>query len=214
MPTSLTGVYIAGIWEKDLHRGLCWQPAGEPRYSAQHETYMAPSFSWASQTGAVNWPFTSANLQSAFRVVECKTELDGVDPFGRVRAGHLILEGKCVTVRTKRHRGSHDFHEISFRLGHLGQMYSRLVRYEGPLESTGTLGTRHDDDKELFLFLLSYNRSHRLRIMSYVVPTHIVIALELVTTTPQSIFRRIGLLGEDFDDTVFQNAETKRVTII
>jgi len=97
MPNSLTGKYTAGIWETDLLHGLCWQPVGMPRPSTRRAAYTAPSFSWASWTGSVNWPLDTSNMQPAFHVIECMTELDGVDPFGRVKAGQLVLEGKCVS---------------------------------------------------------------------------------------------------------------------
>jgi hypothetical protein len=45
-------VYIYGLWESDLHRGLLWQTADA---KTPRGGYRAPTWSWAARDGYVSW---------------------------------------------------------------------------------------------------------------------------------------------------------------
>lgn len=111
--------YLAGLWKSDLHRGLLWSPflkrnvqdVLEPcshgyRFKHVSQEYIAPSWSWASCPGPVNWlgeingrlPADSAffpeyRLLNAEVVVADRTNL-----YGRVSSACLELEAKLLRV--------------------------------------------------------------------------------------------------------------------
>ncbi|KAK0737190.1 hypothetical protein B0T21DRAFT_410641 [Apiosordaria backusii] len=91
---SETDTYLAGLWLRDLPRHLMWSagaidPNLPPRGSLRHTEYYAPTWSWASISGAVHHYPEPLELQ--VRIVECKTEPSTFNRFGPVRSGHLKL---------------------------------------------------------------------------------------------------------------------------
>ena len=47
------GMYLAGVWQVDLHSQLAWRPLLDKDLCRQGSLYTAPSFSWAARTGDV-----------------------------------------------------------------------------------------------------------------------------------------------------------------
>lgn len=132
------GRYFAGIWENDLALGLLWMPIAESevafvsrvwswppdateslsktpfivlnRTVARQPTYLAPSWSWASLDGCIQWPSFPHNhfgsiIQSAIdllygeiRLINVSLQLEGRSSFGRISSGYLTLEGRYCTV--------------------------------------------------------------------------------------------------------------------
>jgi hypothetical protein len=68
------GRYLAGLWEDDLGWGLCWNV--KQARTKRLETYRAPTWSWASVLGQVQWPkteiFRQLFLQSTFKLVDAE----------------------------------------------------------------------------------------------------------------------------------------------
>ncbi|KLU80985.1 hypothetical protein MAPG_00081 [Magnaporthiopsis poae ATCC 64411] len=104
--TSYT--YCAGLWREDIITGLCWRrdrsddpcEAAAPR-AAPASNYVAPSWSWASVSGAVQPP--RASLRFAYptpldsvAVLNCEVEVIGKNPFGRVGSGRLTLRAPVL----------------------------------------------------------------------------------------------------------------------
>jgi hypothetical protein len=87
--------YYAGIWEGDLIRGLLWS---NYHYRERSETYVAPSWSWASQEHRIRKIATFPNYQhlETVKVIDIQTIPIGDNSMGCVSSGHLILEGKVV----------------------------------------------------------------------------------------------------------------------
>ncbi|CZR68030.1 uncharacterized protein PAC_17929 [Phialocephala subalpina] len=100
------GTYVAGLWSQDLVFGLLWynktnQPLRRPA------RYRAPSWSWASVDGPINF-FTMNGGLIPERLIEIEdlvfwTSPAGPDPFGRVTGGALTVtgylkEGKIKTI--------------------------------------------------------------------------------------------------------------------
>jgi hypothetical protein len=109
------GQYYAGLWEYNLLLSLQWEALDTAKCSRE-EAYIAPSFSWASQTGPVVWYHNTENLPSAETYnfseiieVSCTAE---TDLFGVVTQGHLKLQGWITEMIIN----SKDWHEPDGRL--------------------------------------------------------------------------------------------------
>ncbi|KAI4864971.1 HET-domain-containing protein [Hypoxylon rubiginosum] len=59
MKENVLGPYIdfAGVWQANIHRELLWRPYGIPTYPDKQR---APSWSWASLDGGVEFPMTAS----------------------------------------------------------------------------------------------------------------------------------------------------------
>ncbi|KAF5543003.1 het-domain-containing protein [Fusarium mexicanum] len=92
--------YLAGMWEDNLGIELCWARAYRgyqdlPTISAE---YVAPSWSWASIPGAVKSRVerTINTFEPSFTIIEANSDVSGLNPFGRVTAGHLLMRGQIA----------------------------------------------------------------------------------------------------------------------
>jgi len=85
---------------KDVVRGLLWR--GQTKISLKLPgQYIAPSWSWAALTGPVSYSFAmsvcSLSTRNSSReditpqIIQISVNPEGIDPFGRVRSGHIIL---------------------------------------------------------------------------------------------------------------------------
>ncbi|KAH8650663.1 heterokaryon incompatibility protein-domain-containing protein [Tricladium varicosporioides] len=101
------GAYYAGIWERHLILSLQWESLNT-QYCHRHREYVAPSWSWASRSGAVIWYMNSTTLRTPvptsatheFAAIVCiSCTAVGVDPFGKVSAGQLILRGYVTKMK-------------------------------------------------------------------------------------------------------------------
>ncbi|KAH7312978.1 heterokaryon incompatibility protein-domain-containing protein [Rhexocercosporidium sp. MPI-PUGE-AT-0058] len=93
--------YMAGMWQSSLLETLLWMreaklPVKRP------ERYRAPSWSWASIEGEIDFPGRYAaddddgrHSRLVIELVTCHTQLENsVAPYGAVRSGILKLKGK------------------------------------------------------------------------------------------------------------------------
>lgn len=93
--------YLAGMWKSNLLETLLWMreaksPMKRPR------RYRAPSWSWASIDGEVDFPSRFAadddderRSRLVVQLVECHAKLENsLTPYGAVRSGSLKLKGK------------------------------------------------------------------------------------------------------------------------
>ncbi|KAF5628935.1 het-domain protein [Fusarium sp. NRRL 52700] len=89
--------YLAGMWEDSLGIGLCWARAyrGHQDLPTISTEYVAPSWSWASIPGAVENRVerTISIFEPSFTIIEASSDVSGLNPFGRVTAGHLLIRG-------------------------------------------------------------------------------------------------------------------------
>ncbi|KAJ4208736.1 hypothetical protein NW767_001845 [Fusarium falciforme] len=94
----MTGdTYCAGLWRGDIARGLMWY-----RQAPVKETpkYLAPSWSWASKTSAVDGGmdpyFMIQNTRvvggTSLEVIDVQLELGTSDPFGKLKGGEFELK--------------------------------------------------------------------------------------------------------------------------
>lgn len=114
--TSVLGVYVAGLWENGLVRGLNWY-----RWTSEFEEdrpqpqeYIAPSWSWASMRSGCKyhrtWPDTAAlwpewakesehfHRTLSPRLLSYHTELATSDPYGRISDASIKLRGYTRSV--------------------------------------------------------------------------------------------------------------------
>ncbi|ESZ96972.1 hypothetical protein SBOR_2654 [Sclerotinia borealis F-4128] len=115
---SIGGKYLAGLWENHLPYGLVWRRIGKPEVSAfvlstastGPQTFIAPSWSWASLNSEVSmFPTNSENRDDLCRISESHVDLASGDPYGQVRGGYIKVTGKlaraeyndtCIFVQT------------------------------------------------------------------------------------------------------------------
>lgn len=91
--------YLAGLWEKDLVKQLCWftHKGSASVESSRPTTYRAPSWSWASVEGAcilpyfVNWLDPSEPM---IEILSAHIELASEDETGPVKGGYLDVLGR------------------------------------------------------------------------------------------------------------------------
>ena len=98
-----TITYLAGLWSFDLIKGLTWRRSTRLTSLARPKAYRAPSWSWASVEGEIEWwPDLESWLIVAYcaSIVEARTSPTG-NPFGSVQGGHVHIRGYLCTIRKK-----------------------------------------------------------------------------------------------------------------
>lgn len=89
--------YLAGLWDTDIHRQLCWR-AGDSSEDGNAEQYRAPTWSWASFEGRVYTDLPNMNdfIPQAEILESVCVLANSNDPFGQV-----VREGTYLRVRSK-----------------------------------------------------------------------------------------------------------------
>lgn len=86
--------YIAGLWSVNLLDGLSWTARGSGHRIAQ---YVAPSWSWASRSGEIEYgPMGTANASFECEVIKWEVTTSNGDQFGPVVGATLELSAACV----------------------------------------------------------------------------------------------------------------------
>lgn len=94
------GRYIAGIWEHDMIYELLWICSANDGEFSISPSYRAPSWSWAAMDGQITWvndPRRQAMLL-LFDLLDVNIELEGSDPYGRIKHGDLVVSGCFTTI--------------------------------------------------------------------------------------------------------------------
>ena len=92
--------YLTGLWREDLNDDLTWvveNPSLDSRASTS-TSYTAPSWSWASYHGPLEFKGASP---AAAEISKAEVSLAGLDPFGRVSGGYLVVHGRCKDAIVK-----------------------------------------------------------------------------------------------------------------
>ena len=113
LQVCLNDKYCAGLWLRDLHRGLQWQSSWKaPGICRLTPSYRAPSWSWASVDGRVwydrtfgrgknptgDWRTETDDLHEVAEAVDCAPVSDA-NSFGEVREGRLRLCGYLTVAK-------------------------------------------------------------------------------------------------------------------
>lgn len=84
--------YVAGLWRQDIEQQLCWKIRTQ---KPKVETPRAPSWSWASVDGIVDFP--GPHKQEVLRYIDVLDVSIGLyDPFGEILTGRIIIS--CVLL--------------------------------------------------------------------------------------------------------------------
>lgn len=95
------GTYMAGLWRDYLHVELLWHVWGF-RAARRPSDYRAPSWSWVSVEGSIEYDFGGALPRNPIStichvdVLDINCSLKGNDSTGQVTAGYIRLRGKLV----------------------------------------------------------------------------------------------------------------------
>jgi hypothetical protein len=92
--------YLAGLWRKDLWKSLLWRRNEEytlPEPKRPPE-YRAPSWSWASMDGRIEFDTVFHDLGSVVDIISASTTLSGKDPLGQVSGGTIELRAVVVKM--------------------------------------------------------------------------------------------------------------------
>ncbi|KAF2670465.1 HET-domain-containing protein [Microthyrium microscopicum] len=92
----LNDQYLAGLWKKDLAAGICWRKYQESLQEPAY--YTAPSWSWASKIGPVDFTFTALHNYT-LEVADYSTYVHGRSRFGQVKGGYLTVKGPMRTFK-------------------------------------------------------------------------------------------------------------------
>jgi len=112
MQKSGLDTYMAGMWKQHLQFELDWRPKRENANSDDDDsspthrrpsTYTAPSFSWASVIGPIEWsPDTTGSGGDVKRYcpefLGASTVPTGADPFGAVSGGYLRVRAPLASA--------------------------------------------------------------------------------------------------------------------
>jgi hypothetical protein len=156
-------IYLAGIWLSDLARGLLWESSNAARVST---TYIAPSWSWASINGAIQYR-SYRFREELIEIVDCRTDISTVDPTGAVSAGELrvrcpILRVTSKHTKTKSYSGTETLSTYESRLRTSFVMDTRREPTHADTESgkrnaSGTHDTiEFESDPELYLAFVGW----------------------------------------------------------
>ncbi|KAK3346483.1 heterokaryon incompatibility protein-domain-containing protein [Lasiosphaeria hispida] len=86
----------AVLWKGDLVRGMLWATAHDV---SSPSTWRAPSWSWAAWQGELGWGEVYFQpVLSRCTVREVEVVPSGADPFGKLKAGHIILSASLCPV--------------------------------------------------------------------------------------------------------------------
>lgn len=102
--------YFAGLWASHIYEDLFWRVRVQEetfhnavplkreviRKARKPTEYRAPSWSWASIDAPVRF-IALAYKDLVARFVECETTPSGIDPYGRVKDGRLVIEVSLYT---------------------------------------------------------------------------------------------------------------------
>ncbi|KAI9700976.1 MAG: hypothetical protein M1820_006621 [Bogoriella megaspora] len=97
---SDTERYLAGLWYENLPWGLLWYVCGPPIHFRPSSPAIAPSWSWASLVGRIEYFCNSYQFgfASNVKILEAGCLLRSTDPTGAVRGGFIRLEGCLIPV--------------------------------------------------------------------------------------------------------------------
>lgn len=93
--------YLAGLWESDLSRRLLWsceaipstQTLAERIKFALKENFVAPSWSWASQTRGIHYRWRLTDEAKHYEILNIEVSPIGLNPFGTLKGGHMVISG-------------------------------------------------------------------------------------------------------------------------
>jgi hypothetical protein len=122
--------YVAGLWEKDMPRGLLWRSQSK---RSRPLDYASPSWSWASIIGEVYWPWDmdevrqgpdykeASKISQQFRTSDPhyhftlqRVDILGTDPYSLVTSGSITVSAFIRKMRLNPPSPNHDQGSLEF----------------------------------------------------------------------------------------------------
>jgi hypothetical protein len=92
------GRFLGGLWESNFLDELMWFSL-EPKSCQRPSKYVAPSFSWASRLGHLDWPDCNQFLLPHIEILNIHITLRSNFPFDQVNSGFLKVRGSHISVK-------------------------------------------------------------------------------------------------------------------
>ncbi|KAI1302661.1 heterokaryon incompatibility protein-domain-containing protein [Xylaria venustula] len=217
--------YLCGLWAdgNGLLFSLMWyvrskgaKPENREK-KAQSNVYIAPSWSWASTQQEVSWGdpyYDESKYLVEIDVRNCNCLCSGLDPFGKVTCGWIVITGKVMSIQ-----------ETMSRPPRLGTYEQTLLRKFGSISDSAPDDevARSESIGKNLVYLLWAENSSRWANRNY---TAMILApvdlgdnhtgdIDLVPEhlkTSSKIYRRIGMTRRPWDEWAFQ--ETLRLETV
>ncbi|KAJ0421268.1 heterokaryon incompatibility protein-domain-containing protein [Aspergillus carlsbadensis] len=181
------GKYLAGLWSDDLQYELLWTKAEAPTSSQWSQAdYTAPSWSWASCPGSVQFAENIDMLYPDFELLSAETTTN-LDPFGRVSGGHISLLTKVCEIPASKLVGT--------ELQTLSGEYLADVWFDynsAPFPTSGQQGS-HDGYLKPGILMARISTAMAPRHMTGGEDGAVVRGLLVVATGRDGEYRRIGI---------------------
>jgi len=95
--SALDDDYVAGLWKRDLHRGLLWSAVSSTKKLQSLRDNRAPSWSWASLPATCAFMVRGIILNdidtSPWEIIEAQAVTGGHDRYGEVKSAYLFVKG-------------------------------------------------------------------------------------------------------------------------
>jgi len=138
--------FMAGLWKRDLHRGLLWSVVDSTKRMADLRSYRAPSWSWASLPGTCGFTCRQILLSDldvgVLKISSVEMSVDERNPFGEVKSGILRVVGRLKRA----HPAGQDDKERDPAFAILGKQSSGEDLYD--LETQTPLGWYMADNQD------------------------------------------------------------------
>ena len=111
--------YLAGLWQRDLYRGLLWSAPNSTKMKDDMRCYRAPSWSWASLSGACSFIVRQIYLKAdATPVITIKDVIlaastPALGSYGELSDGILTFTGLLKRAHPKGIEGENIFYAIA-----------------------------------------------------------------------------------------------------
>ncbi|KAJ4253814.1 hypothetical protein NW762_010209 [Fusarium torreyae] len=187
--------YLAGMWRYRLEYNLLWYVHGDAE-SSRYDTYVAPSWSWASIKGKVVAKLLSdPNTELLYRLDDYKLEYATSDETGAVLGGLLRLSGSLRRLKLlRRENGLNRWDSWAMVIDDVEDKWRKakrkwnpwMVKLDDPQES-------YDEENESGMLYCMPAEDYPSR------PKHNFLTLFLlqVVDPSQATFRRIGVATGD-----------------
>lgn len=168
--------YVAGVWVQSLLCDLAWHketisssPAENFEWHKRPKAWRAPTWSWASALGPIQFLDMGNGLVSLCELKEVKCLPYQSDPTGELRSGHLLLRGYLISTSIRYRPSVKEGSKAPFNLYELDIMHRQVgnvwADYDSSLPGidhvvSGTLAkclilTTRPDSGSLTLLLLN-----------------------------------------------------------
>ncbi|KAF2258818.1 HET-domain-containing protein [Lojkania enalia] len=99
--------YLVGLWKDDLVKGLLWTSVEGGYYARRHKSYYAPTWSWASLVGHINYKIIDFVVEPVVDIIDTGIKLATANPYGSASSGYLTVTGPVADIVVRKNRRPH-----------------------------------------------------------------------------------------------------------